>query len=91
MKTKKYIPLLLLSSVFAACEHQEPFLFDAQNNGIYFNEAESGFQKQINFAERVLDENCNDTTIYVKINVLGHLTNNDRTFTFTFRAINHQV
>lgn len=81
MKTKKYIPLLLLSSVFAACEHQEPFLFDAQNNGIYFNEAESGFQKQINFAERVLDENCSDTTIYVKINVLGHLTNNDRTFT----------
>lgn len=91
MKTKKYIPLLLLSSLLTACEHQEPFLFDAQNNGIYFNEAESGFQKQINFAERVLDENCTDTTIYIKISVLGHKADNNRTFTLQTDTIDGWV
>lgn len=81
MKTKQYISLLVLGASLTACEHQEPFLFDAQNNGIYFNEAESGFIKQINFAERVLDVNCTDTTVFVHINILGHLADIDRTFT----------
>ncbi|MDM8145710.1 DUF4843 domain-containing protein [Bacteroides eggerthii] len=81
MKTKKYIPMLLLGVGLTACEHQEPFLFDAQNNGIYFNEVSSGFQKIVNFSERVLDENCTDTTILVSIRVLGHLSDAERTFT----------
>lgn len=81
MKTKKYFPILLLGTMLASCEHQEPFLFDAQNNGIYFNESSAGFQRSVNFADQVLNENCTDTTITVSIRVLGHLTKTDRTFT----------
>lgn len=81
MKTKKYIPILLLGAAMVSCEHQEPPLFDSQNNGIYFNESSSGFQRSVNFADLVLNENCTDTTISVSIRVLGHLTETDRTFT----------
>lgn len=81
MKAKRYIPILLLGAALMSCEHQEPFLFDAQNNGIYFNEANSGFQRSVNFAERVLNENCTDTTIFVNIRILGLLSDADRTFT----------
>lgn len=81
MKTKKYIPILLLGTMLASCEHQEPFLFDTQNNGIYFNESAAGFQRSVNFADQVLNENCTDTTITVSIRVLGHLTETDRIFT----------
>lgn len=81
MKTKKYIPILLLGAAFTSCEHQEPFLFDAQYNGIYFDEVNSGFQKSINFAEQVLNEHCTDTTISVNISILGHLSDADRKFT----------
>lgn len=81
MKTKKYIPLLLLGTMLASCEHQEPFLFDGQNNGIYFNESSAGFERSVNFADLVLNENCTDTTITVSIQVLGRLSDTDRTFT----------
>lgn len=87
MKAKKYIPILLLGAVLASCEHQEPFLFDAQNNGIYFYEASAGFQRSVNFAEQVLNENCTDTTIYVNIRVLGHLSDQDRTFNLQMDTI----
>lgn len=87
MKFKRYIPILLLGVGLTACEHQEPFLFDAQNNGIYFNEASSGFQRFVNFSERVLDENCTDTTILVSIQVLGHLTDTERIFTMRTDSI----
>lgn len=80
MKTKRYIPILLLGVGLTGCEHQEPFLFGEENNGIYFNEASSGFQRHVNFAEQVLNENCTDTTIFVSIRVLGHLAETDRTF-----------
>lgn len=79
--------MLLLGVGLTACEHQEPFLFDAQNNGIYFNEVSSGFQKIVNFSERVLDENCTDTTILVSIRVLGHLSDAERTFTMQMDTI----
>lgn len=79
--------MLLLGAGLTACEHQEPFLFDAQNNGIYFNEVSSGFQKIVNFSERVLDENCTDTTILVSIRVLGHLSDAERTFTMQMDTI----
>lgn len=81
MKNKLYIPLILMSTALTSCEHQEPFLFDAANNGIYFNELQSGFMKEINFAERVLDVDCVDTTIQINISVLGHLEDRDRVFT----------
>lgn len=87
MKTKKYIPILLLGAALASCEHQEPFLFDAQNNGIYFNESTNNFQKSINFAEQVLNENCTDTTILVNISILGHLSDVDRTFTIRMDTV----
>ena len=87
MKTKKYIPILLLGTMLASCEHQEPFLFDSQNNGIYFNESSSGFQRSVNFADQVLNENCTDTTISVSTRVLGHLTETDRKFTIQSDSI----
>lgn len=87
MKTKKYIPILLLGATLSSCEHQEPFLFDAQNNGIYFNEASAGYQRSVNFAEQVLNESCTDTTIQVNLLVLGHLSDKDRTFTLQIDTI----
>ncbi len=63
---------------FAACQQEEPDLFDASNNGVYFDDKNNqDLMVDLNFATRIIKPI--DTLAFdVEISLLGHLSGTER-------------
>lgn len=80
MKNINYIiGLFLLSLVLVACKDSEPFLYDEDSNGAYFDyEYENEFEKRVDFGDYIIGEP--DTVIVtLKVKLLGYLMDEART------------
>ena len=80
MKNINYIiGLFLLSLVLVACKDREPFLYDEDSNGAYFDyEYENEFEKRVDFGDYIIGEP--DTVIVtLKVKLLGYLMDEART------------
>ena len=80
MKNINYIiGLFLWSLVLVACKDSEPFLYDEDSNGAYFDyEYENEFEKRVDFGDYIIGEP--DTVIVtLKVKLLGYLMDEART------------
>ncbi len=80
MKNINYIiGLFLLSLVLVACKDSEPFLYDEDSNGAYFDyEYENEFEKRVDFGDYIIGDP--DTVIVtLKVKLLGYLMDEART------------
>ena len=80
MKNINYIiGLFLLSLLLVACKDSEPFLYDEDSNGAYFDyEYENEFEKRVDFGDYIIGEP--DTVIVtLKVKLLGYLMDEART------------
>ena len=80
MKNINYIiGLFLLSLVLVACKDREPFLYDEDSNGAYFDyEYENEFEKRVDFGDYIIGDP--DTVIVtLKVKLLGYLMDEART------------
>ena len=80
MKNINYIiGLFLWSLLLVACKDSEPFLYDEDSNGAYFDyEYENEFEKRVDFGDYIIGEP--DTVIVtLKVKLLGYLMDEART------------
>ncbi len=80
MKNINYIiGLFLLSLLLVACKDSEPFLYDEDSNGAYFDyEYENEFEKRVDFGDYIIGDP--DTVIVtLKVKLLGYLMDEART------------
>ena len=78
MKNINYIiGLFLWSLLLVACKDSEPFLYDEDSNGAYFD-YENEFEKRVDFGDYIIGEP--DTVIVtLKVKLLGYLMDEART------------
>ncbi len=80
MKLNKAYLILTALFVFAlsSCTYDEPDLFEASNNGVYFNyDDEVAFTSNLNFATHIVKP-IESIDIELKIKLLGHLSDQER-------------
>lgn len=71
--------LLCLTFAFAACEENEPDLFDGGANGAYFDyDYAADFDKSLNFSDHIVG-NPDTVTVKLKVKLLGYLMDKERT------------
>ena len=88
MKNINYIiGLFLLSLLLVACKDSEPFLYDEDSNGAYFDyEYENEFEKRVDFGDYIIGEP--DTVIVtLKVKLLGYLMDEARTLAIKTKDI----
>ncbi len=81
MKKRPHYITWLLSLVFAvsACGESEPFLFDEDYNGAYFDyNLEADFKRTLNFSDYIVG-NPDTVTITLDVKLLGYLQEQSRT------------
>ncbi len=70
--------MAILTLAFASCIQDEPELFSASNNGVYFNyDNEEDFTSNLNFATHIVHP-IDSIDIELNIKILGHLTSQER-------------
>ena len=87
-KSIHYIVLLFtLSFVLSACDDREPFLYDEDSNGAYFDyEYANEFEKIVNFSDYIIGE-PDTVTVTLKVKLLGYLMDDARTLSVKTKAI----
>ena len=79
--------LLCLTLVFAACDENEPDLFDKSANGAYFDyEYGADFNKQINFCDHIVG-NPDTVSVALKVKLLGYLETENRTLSVKTKEV----
>lgn len=80
-----------LLTCLPSCEYQEPDLFDAQYNGVFFNYKDTTeLSKSINFGELILNR-PESYKVNLKAKLLGHLTDSTRTFQLKAKPLNENT
>ncbi len=70
--------LALLVFALPSCTYDEPELFEASNNGVYFNyDEEAAFTSNLNFATHIVDP-IDSIEVELNIKLLGHLADHER-------------
>ena len=88
MKMSRLIPwLLCLPILFAACEKQEPELFDEASNGAYFDyEYAADYNKTLNFSNYIVGY-PDTVSMTLKVKLMGYLEDEARTLSVKTKAI----
>ncbi len=85
---KTYLMVLaLLVFALPSCTYDEPELFEASNNGVYFNyDDEAAFTSNLNFATHIVNP-IDSIDIELNIKLLGHLSEHERQVRLVGEAI----